>query len=295
MKIINKYGSFEVVNGQLQPIGGNGEGIPERSLLSSRPTVSRPREALLTISYDDYSSTIYDHAWPVHKEQNAPALFFVYPKAIEDQFVGDLWGNADTWKRLREMHYHQGTGRIEIGSHTFEHEPYGGKSIDYILKNSEKTNLTFKRENIIVDKFAYPGGSRNAWSDYALQRHYVLGRSVVEELNDYDTHPYQIRSVRMDASHHTMTELKSFIDQAATQKKWLDLYAHAIDPSGRITSPVRTPDELRELIVYAKSKGVRPASYDEALDTFGAKDFYMHEDGEVIIHAKREEKPIWRP
>src|SRR5690625_5476320 len=76
------------------------------------PTIKtlRQYDFVCTIGYDDHSDSIYDYAFPVHQNHDAPGTFFVTTGRIEtgDRSYGldrpSQWGEVETWERLREMH-----------------------------------------------------------------------------------------------------------------------------------------------------------------------------------------------
>ena len=88
---------------------------------------SLPEKAVL-ITFDDGYADNYNYAYPILREEQAPATFFVVSSTVGNN-------NRMTAAQLREM---QANG-MQIGSHTVNHEPLitmGPEEIDFELRAS---------------------------------------------------------------------------------------------------------------------------------------------------------------
>ena len=109
-----------------------------------------PEKAVL-ISFDDGYADNYDYAYPILREEQAPATFFVVSDKIGSE-------NRMTADELREMR----VGGMAIGSHTVHHENLAGmtgEEIDFEMRESKES-----LEKILgnpVCAVAYPGGKTN--------------------------------------------------------------------------------------------------------------------------------------
>lgn len=131
-----------------------------------------PKKAVL-ITFDDGYADNYNYAYPVLREEQVPAAFFVVSSTIGRN-------NRMTENELREM---QANG-MKIGSHTVNHEnltTMSGTEIDYEMRESKKS-----LEKILgkpVRALAYPAGKVNHTVLDRVKKYYDIAflASVTEQ------------------------------------------------------------------------------------------------------------------
>ncbi len=114
-----------------------------------------PEKAIL-LTFDDAYLGLYENAYPLLKEYNFPAVYFV-----QTGFVG-VPTNKDhfTWEQMREM---DASGLIDFAAHTVNHPPDLRLLDDERLRREVfdcKTKLEEELGHPIQD-FAYPEGNRD--------------------------------------------------------------------------------------------------------------------------------------
>ncbi len=128
----------------------------------------------IVLTFDDNYQGFYDHAYPILKKHNFPAVMFVHTG-----HVGDKAGAHPkmTWDTLKEL---VKDPLITIGSHTISHPDLptltSDKQIEEMTKSKAdlETNLGVK-----IDYFAYPEGKNDAVTQgYARDAGYTLAFSV---------------------------------------------------------------------------------------------------------------------
>ena len=258
---------------------------------------TRQKKVLWTITYDDESKSIYDHAYPVHQAVKAPGLFYVVPDRVDNGGFYD-WGDADNWIRIKEM---SGSGLIEIGHHTVRHPSVVTLNEKQLRENIEEGFERFKRQGIYPKHFAYPYGANNAMNRNVLRDYFVSATTVRFNPADpegFDMHPMAIDRRIGDAYFvNFQRDLDTFI---ANGEGWLLTYMHAIHPDGKINGKLGvqkcwTPTQLQTMIQYARSKGVEIVTMDEGLKTYAPYTYYYNEQIEPIHAVQRNGVVINNP
>jgi biofilm PGA synthesis lipoprotein PgaB len=114
-----------------------------------------PRSVVLT--FDDNTRGLYDYAFPILKEYNYPATFFIHTDYVGVRTVKD---HCD-WNQLREM---QRSGLISVQSHTRTHPPDLRKLSDAQLRKEllESKQIIERQMGKPVFAFAYTEGNYDA-------------------------------------------------------------------------------------------------------------------------------------
>lgn len=155
------YISKNVFAGQMDYLvskGYNTVTLPEvmESLQGLKTLPPKP----LVITFDDGYQDNYLNAYPILRERNMKATFF-----IVSQLVGG--GEYLTWEQLGEM---AGNSLVTIGDHTLSHKAIAMETetqlTDEILSAK---NILESRLGVKVNTFAYPYGSLNANADKVLK------------------------------------------------------------------------------------------------------------------------------
>ncbi len=111
----------------------------------------------IVLTFDDNYQGFYDHAWPILKAHNFPALMFVHTG-----FVGDKSGAHPkmSWSTLKEL---VKDPLITIGSHTVTHPDLPTLSSDQQTEELTKSKTDLESHlGTKIDYFAYPEGKNDA-------------------------------------------------------------------------------------------------------------------------------------
>lgn len=233
-------------------------------------------KTIMTITYDDECSSIYDLAFPIHQSENVNGVFYVVPSRIGTRQIYN-YGVADEWNRLRKMNEAK-NGRIQIEHHTYAHWTVNNVSRDYLTWMIERSNEMFWRNEIYPKHLSYPGGFHDFNAINVLQDYVQTGVTTTPVVNGYDLNPMRIHRYGMD--NKTLTEIKAFIDNAVLTGGWLVTYQHGLSESGMSLGgyQVQTPQNQLEIIQYAKSKGVEFVSLDRGLEMYAPQTYIMKPD-----------------
>lgn len=266
------------------------ENIPSfNSLPFILPNNDYERKPMLTITFDDECEDIYKYAFPVFKQEEVPATFFVVPNRIGDGVLRD-WGVSDTWEHIEEMDSYKGKGRVKIECHSWNHSYLPGLTREQLEKNFTDCIDLFKKHNIDVNHISYPGGYYNDLVQHVTQKYFQTGRTTIGGYMDYTIHPHTIVSRGMDGNSEYA---KMEIDKALEKNCWVSFFAHGCNPNGKVVGatgerPVWTPNQLTEIIQYAKSKGVEIVSYDKAVATFCPSYCWINRNGDAPFVVQRD-------
>ena len=245
------------------------------------PKKVRGKKKIWTISYDDESSTIFNYAFPVHKAEDVPAIFYVIPSRIGTGAFY-TYGMATTWDELREMR----DWGFEIGNHAYNHEDTSRMDELTLIDNIKRSQEQFYSHGIYPVHFAYPGGSSTMNNSTVLQDYFLTAALAVSGTNDYDLNPYRLKRRSADAYYDSF--LNTLGTLAASDVGWIKTYHHAVHPDGVIEgNQCWTPTQLQTAIQYAKSLGIEVVSLTEGYETYAPLIYYFNEDVQPIYSVQR--------
>lgn len=233
---------------------------------------------VFTIGYDDASSSIYEHAWPVHKAHDVPGTFWVTTGMMEGEVSSTTWGDIVTWDQLREMQ-NSDIGKITVGSHSHSHMDHGVATPAQLNSDASTAMDIFKREGFKPKYMSYPGGLSSALAKQYMSIYFKAARGAgVNEgfhigHNNGESERYFTDSVNCDVP--SVENIKGIITTAKNQKDkkkmvWLDIFVHMVHPSGFDTKGgvVKTPDQISEIIQFVKDSNGLVLSFDDAVSAF---------------------------
>ena len=240
----------------------------------SKPKVTSPKRLIMTITYDDECSSIYDLAYPIHQSENVEGTFYVIPSRIGTERVYN-YGQADTWDRLRTMN-NADVGRISIEHHTLSHMTLGNRTKEELVSQAMDGYKIFHENGIYPKHIAYPGGNHDYNALNVLQDYFETGVTTADLTNNYDLNPMRIHRYGMD--NRDLATIKAHLDSvAANGEGWLVTYQHGLNETGISLGgyAVQTPANQLEIIRYAKSIGFEIVGLEEGIQTYAPHQYYM--------------------
>lgn len=229
-----------------------------------------------TIGYDDHSDTIYDHAFPIHQQYDAPGTFYIISGRVEsgdrtfgmDSGAPSQWGEVVTWEQLREMH-HSPVGAISVQNHTHTHPTLGTLTEEDLFHEFDESQKIFKKRGFNPKYISYPFGSTSELVRHYASAFFESGRSTdYAKWNNQESNKFHTRAMAIDAT--SIAEIKNEIDKARSNGEWIDLYGHAVTPSGLTdqgTGCVST-DKLEDIILYVKENNGIILSLDDVINAY---------------------------
>ena len=127
------------------------------------------------LTFDDGFADNYRLAFPVLREFNAPATFFVITAALSgerDKLHNPWIADYLDWEQARQL---QASGLIEFGCHTATHRTLRGLPASVLMEETDGAKRTLEdRLESAVTLFAYPFGSYGSWDAAAIE---AVGRA----------------------------------------------------------------------------------------------------------------------
>ncbi|EKO3597160.1 polysaccharide deacetylase family protein [Vibrio metschnikovii] len=221
------------------------------------------REALLTITYDDGRINNFEVALPIHVEYDIPATFAIIAgRAISPKY----WNrHMQPWQVCRA--YNSG---IEISSHGYYHK---NKFID--LNDTQLTKELEDSKNILngfcgndeINSICIPFSSTNQRVITEASKYYKIIRIHGKQLNDVCSDSSVVYSYGLK-NNTRFDDVKSWIDEAIENKKWLVLMLHGVvDHDSAEGKYDITKNLLSRILYYIKSRQdeIKCISFNEAL------------------------------
>jgi peptidoglycan/xylan/chitin deacetylase (PgdA/CDA1 family) len=243
---------------------------------------------ILTITYDDESQSVYNHAFPVHQDEGVPGLFYIHSGNVGET---SNWGDPVTLDQIREMHNTApDNGGIGAGDHTPTGTDQSNKTQDELVADAKTSLQNFQDEGVYpVKHHAYPFGNNDALARNVMQRFFVSARATGGGYENHTVHPFKITCNGIDSE--SVSTVKSEIDTAVSNNEWYPILMHGVHPDGTLDgNTVQTPSNLQEIIQYAKNQGMDVVTVDNALATFAPRYFHQARDGTKTLNVRRDGK-----
>lgn len=221
---------------------------------SITPVTIVPFQApIVTLTFDDFFSSLYDNAYPIFKKYSMPSTTYLVSGDIDQPGIV-------TKNQLKEMSDYG----FEFGSHTIHHPHLpllSNTDLDNELKQSRDQIASYI--NLPVDAFASPYGEYNSNVLTHIKQFYDSHRSVDVGYNtkdNFDKNNIKAMSVTSNTSPETVL---AWVDEAIQNKAWLVLVYHDIINNGPLYS--NTPDHLDKVLSGLKDRGVSVKTNKQAL------------------------------
>jgi len=158
--------------------------------------------------------------------------------------------------QLRELHDSYGW---EIGDHTYSHPHLGSLNNGQLQREIVDSKNQFSRLGFNVETFAYPysEGSENPTIAKLVKENYLGARSsgTSQAAYLYDETANIFNIVANNVANTTRPEtVRTWVDQAISQKKWLILTFHEIVLDNPALDTFYTARDLQSIVAYVCQK-----------------------------------------
>lgn len=186
----------------------------------ARPdAISTGKIPLITVVFDDGYETDYTVARDVFKAHGDVACTAIVTG----------WVNTPDYLTVPQLHKLKEDG-WEIMAHTVTHPNLRDLSEGEIEAELSRSKAMLLDWGLPVKSMVYPYNKSNDIVKKVAAKHYRAGRAGQRMFNTENQDPYDLKSFSCERSfRHQMSEIKSYIDRAYAEKKWLILYQHQAD------------------------------------------------------------------
>ncbi|MDZ4383135.1 MAG: polysaccharide deacetylase family protein [Thermodesulfovibrionia bacterium] len=182
-------------------------------------------EPLVTFVFDDGNETDYTVAKNIFSARGEVAC----------SAVTTNWINGKGYLTVPQLMELQNAG-WEILSHTESHPNLRDLSGSQIETELSQSKAALENWGLPVRNLVYPYNGNNEAVKSIAEKYYRSARSGHKMLNSPDLDRYNLKAFSSELStRHKNSRIKSQIDRAYSEKKWLILYHHLIDAKIKIS------------------------------------------------------------
>ena len=182
-------------------------------------------EPLVTFVFDDSNETDYTVARDIFRSRGEVACTAVVTN----------WVNTKNYLSVSQLDELQKDG-WEILSHTVSHSNLRALSESQIETELSQSKASLENWGLPVRNLVYPYNGNNEAVKSIAEKYYRSARSGHKMLNSPDLDLYDLKSFSSELStRRKISGIKSQIDRAYSEKKWLILYHHLIDAKIKIS------------------------------------------------------------
>lgn len=175
----------------------------------------------IMIHFDDGYENTYTHAYPILKELNMKATYYLVGNTVKEKTEDEeIYANKHlSWEQIREMHE---SGVISFESHTYNLHT-NGVSAKFAAESEEAYEYRLYEDfvlskNVIEEKLgtsvlslAYPFGDYNETADnVAKKAGYTLTMTMDEGVVSSDDSPFKLKRIYVSGADHSEPFLKKF-------------------------------------------------------------------------------------
>jgi peptidoglycan/xylan/chitin deacetylase (PgdA/CDA1 family) len=195
--------------------------------------------ALVSLTFDDHSQTVYDTALPILEAQGIPGTFYFISSALTDPWRSQL-------HTLEERGW-------EIGSHSQTHQDLNTLDEAELIAEVLQSKADLEAAGLTISGFAYPEGtgSKDPIVTRMVKQAYDYGRATTPGYNRPILNQYALR-IQSQVATTSLDTMKSWVDEAVASRQWLIILMHTVDDSGDLYSI--TPQDLTDLTAYIRQK-----------------------------------------
>src|SRR5699024_2299309 len=188
---------------------------------------------------------------------------------------------------------------VEFTNHTHDHILLGNFSEEVIRDDFEKSKSILNKYGLVDDILVYPGGSQSSMVREVAREYFRCSVSTSEAQNTTPLKTFSLnRKTLADTNFNTLEYYKQQVDDVVDNNGWLIWKSH----SHYDTFDSTQVGYIRELIDYAREKGVEIVNMSDGLDIYGniidTGDYvssstgadYRILDNQGILHSKTNSK-----
>lgn len=202
--------------------------------------MQEPRTAMITMTMDDGSWSLYDVAFKIFKEHGIPGTAYI---------VTGWYGVNPGRLSLEQMHEMQDAG-WEIGSHSVSHLKLTQMPFNEAFNETYDSKMWLEARGFRVSSFAYPMGNFNSTIRQLAGSIYDVTRATHMGYVSYSHVPIDrcVAGMNMPADH---IDTFRYIDRAIAEKSWIIFVFHAVHSDGRV---VDNTQDLHSIANYIEQK-----------------------------------------
>ena len=194
---------------------------------------------------------------------------------------------------------------VEFTSHTHNHILLGNFSESVIREDFENSKAILNNYGLVDDILVYPGGSQSAMVREVAREYFRCAVSTAEAQNTPPLKTFSLnRKTLAEEGYNTLEYYKQQVDDVVANNGWLIWKSH----SHYASFDSMQVGYIRELIDYAREKGVEIVNMSDGLDIYGniidTGDYvsgatgsdYTILDNQGVLHSKTNSKDfryIW--
>ena len=213
--------------------------------------------ALVTLTFDDALRSVHQYGLPLMQKYRLSTT----------QYFLTGFSNDPLYMSIDMMRQVQSAGH-EVGSHTVTHRNLTDLTAAEVERELIQSQADLQNWlGSVPHDFASPHGAYNSDVLPVIRQHYRSHRSVDTGFNSRDQFdPGNIRVQNMRAST-SLQELAAWLERAKTDRTWLVLVYHGVDPAPPIADPWNTtPEQLDAQFALIQSSGVAVRTLGQALE-----------------------------
>lgn len=237
------------------PILGQATGIA--TFDDIRVTEYEPKQAAVTLMFDDGELTTYSQAKPILDVFN-----FKGTSAIITDYVDDDEREFMNYNEIKQL----AAAGWEIVSHSVNHEDMTLMTASQTLGEFNVSYNALVAQGLAIKNFAFPFGAYNANLLAQSMQKYGSARAFELGDNPQGAFPYDIK-VRRVIDTTTTTEVAGWLSEAAANKRWEVIVFHSIANTGDDAYHT-SPAALRAMMQTIAASGIPVITYQQGLQLF---------------------------
>lgn len=233
----------------------NGEWFDKKKL-TMQPQ-NNPR-GLVSLTFDDGWKSVYDEAIPFLDQAGFPASLYITTSMWKDE-TNKNYMRPEQVQELWRKGY-------EVGSHGVLHEALSQISLDGAQREMTESKTDLESVGIMPSVFSYPLGDYSHQIAAAVKEAgYVGAVTTWQESNAKTEDPYILKREQV-TNTTTIEEVKTWIDDAIRDDKWVILTFHEIGFNNREYEI--TPELFIEILKYVQETEVRVITVRDGIETY---------------------------